>query len=159
MEKKKSKGSGYYVILGILALFVLSFGGCFAIRSVGRGTYQGTVQRAYEKATEYRVEFVTTDGDAMVFTNAEATFPYWKTNTANLQAELNQAAKNGDEVEIVVYGWRSSLASSFPNVIDLEVKVSDATAKRREKIDALLDEFSHEKITKDELLEKLLEIK
>lgn len=154
-QKAKSSASGGYVCLGILVLCLLSFGGCTAVKWVGMGTYVGTVQRAYEKADVYRVEFITLDGDTRVFENAESSFPVWKSNTADLQAVLKKAEQDGSEVEITTWGWRSSITSSFPNVVDLEVKESDQTQKLKAKIATILEELLQEKVTVEQATDKI----
>ncbi|MHA1948241.1 MAG: DUF1523 family protein [Candidatus Thorarchaeota archaeon] len=153
MNKKKS--SARPLILGVIAIALMGFGGCTVYKWTGTGTHTGIVQRAYEKADKYRIEFVTNKGDVLVFENKDSTFPYFKTNTANIQADFSKAEKDGSEVEVVTWGWRNSMASWFPNVISLEVKDSDKTKKFKAELKTTLEELLHEKLTVEQAVEKI----
>jgi len=142
----KKKKSGRPIVLGVIAIFLLGFGGCTAYKWTGTGLYQGTVQRVYEKTNEYRVEFVTQNGETKVFTNADSSFPYWKTNSADVQAGLNSAVGNGDVIEVTTWGWRVSFSSSFPNVVDYEVIESP----KQQALEDILVNYKENKITVEE---------
>jgi hypothetical protein len=103
-----------------LGLLFLLLGGAALIRYVPTATYVGQVQRVYEKSLEYRVEFVTADGEVRVFNNLEQRFPYLKFDTADLQANLQRFQREGDTIRITVWGIRSAMLSEFPNVVDVE---------------------------------------
>jgi len=90
------------------------------IRYAPTSSYEGQVQRVYEKALEYRVEFVTSDGEVRVFNNLEQRFPYLKFDTADLQANLEKFQREGDTIRITVWGIRSAMLSMFPNVVGVE---------------------------------------
>jgi hypothetical protein len=104
----------------LLGVGLLATATVAAIRYVPTSTYEGQVQRVYEKSLEYRVEFVTDDGEVRVFNNMEQRFPYLKFDTADLQANLQRFQREGDTVRIKVWGIRSAVLSSFPNVVDVE---------------------------------------
>lgn len=119
----------------LVAVLLCSF---FLYRAAGTSRYQGTVQRVYEKEAEYRVEFAELSGKVRVIGNSEVRFPYFKTNTADLHAELNRLATTGDIVEIRVWGFRHSWFSMFPNVINVKF-VYSAKKRAEEKAEAIAD--------------------
>jgi hypothetical protein len=112
---------------------------CFVLyRWGGTSHYRGTVQRVYEKGAEYRVEFTQLSGKVRVIGNAEMRFPYFKTNTADLHAELNRLARTGDVVDIRVWGFRQSWLSMFPNVVDVNF-VYSAEKRAHQHAEAVAD--------------------
>lgn len=74
------------------------------------------------------VQFIQTkltDGDPMVYRNEDTGWgwpPYFKFDTANLQAEANDLRSVADSpnwVAIKHYGWRTEFFSIFPNAISV----------------------------------------
>lgn len=122
----------YAIVTGVVVLLLIVL-----YRWLPTSTYQGTVQRVYEKVGEYRVEMYTEDGEVRVFTNSEMRFPYLKFNTADLQANLDRAVREGDLVQIGVWGIRSSFLSTFPNIVRFKV-LSSGDAVRRGRTDRIV---------------------
>lgn len=63
------------------------------------------------------------DGRTMVFRNEDATFWFFgccKWDSADVQAVASSAAKDGFEVDISYYGWRSQWFSWFWNAVAVE---------------------------------------
>lgn len=118
--KKPAPGFMTRVRRWTFGFLFLVLGGVVLARYVPSSTYEGQVQRVYEKALEYRVEFVTSDGEVRVFNNLEQRFPYLKFDTADLQANLERFQREGDTIRITVWGIRSAMLSSFPNVVGVE---------------------------------------
>jgi len=122
MAEKKNK-TKYYFILGTIVFLLLGWGGCKGCKFVAEGEYSGTVQRASDVKVdeEYRVEFLI-DEEIRVFKNVDS-WMYWKRNSANMQAKLNQYADKKTPVTITTWGWRNSWFSWFPNIV--RVKAQD----------------------------------
>lgn len=67
--------------------------------------------------------FTNYDDDTLVFRNEDTGwgFPfYFKFNSADVQAEINTAKNEAQEVMLVSYGWRVQVLSMFPNVIGVK---------------------------------------
>lgn len=118
--KQKSKTWLWTKVMGLAFLvFLVLWGLLSLVRWSAEGTYVGTVQRAYEKAGEYRVEFnVEGQEDPLVFTN-EDSWLYFKRNSGDVHAKLNQFADQKAKVELKSWGWRNSWFSWFPNVVKI----------------------------------------
>jgi hypothetical protein len=130
---KPKKHSWKQRILVSLFLFVFACVlGVFLIRWIGSTTLRGTIQRTYEKQAEYRVEFAELDGTIHVVGNQEIHFPFFKVDTADVQAELNHMKHTGDVVDLKVWGLRIPWFSLFPNVVDLTFVRSDSDRRRAE---------------------------
>jgi len=110
----KLKKWGAVLVLSLVALF-------FLFRWGGTSTYEGTIQRVYEKTSDYRVEMLTEDGEVRVFSNREIRFPYLKFDTADLQGAFSNHQRSGDVVRVKVWGFRSAMFSWFPNVLRVDV--------------------------------------
>ncbi|TNC74906.1 DUF1523 family protein [Rubellimicrobium roseum] len=71
-----------------------------------------------------------TDGGPLVFRNEDTGFgfpPYFKFDSANLQAEAQDAVSTRDTPRWVVmryYGWRIPFLSMFPNAVSMETAAS-----------------------------------
>ena len=68
---------------------------------------------------------VTRDGDARVYRNEDTGIgwpPYFKFDSADLTAQAQSFASEGDKTWILVtyYGWRIQVLSLFPNAISLK---------------------------------------
>ncbi len=69
------------------------------------------------------IQTILSDGDPMVYRNEDTGWgwpPYFKFDTANLQAEANDlrsVAADPNWVAITHYGWRTEFFSIFPNAI------------------------------------------
>jgi len=72
------------------------------------------------------IQTVRSDGDVMVYRNEDTGWgwpPYFKFDTANLQAEasdLKSTSENPKWVAITHYGWRNELISIYPNAVHVE---------------------------------------
>ena len=121
---KRSATKWVVIIGGALLLCTLLY------RWAGTPVFRGTVQRVYEKESEYRVELVDLDGNVHVTSNVEISFPYFKLDTADLHAELNRLALTKDVIEARVWGFRLAWFDVFPNLIDVEFIRSNAARKR-----------------------------
>lgn len=121
---KRSAGKWVLIIGGAILLCLLLY------RWIGTSVYRGTVQRVYEKESEYRVEFVDLDGNVLVTGNSEIRFPYFKIDTADLHAELNRLALTKDVIDARVWGYRMAWFDMFPNLIEVEFVRSNAARKR-----------------------------
>ncbi len=79
-----------------------------------------------EEGGGWRVSFVPVrDGvpnldRADQFDNRDASLVRWKRDSGKIDGQLNALPK-GALVEVRVYGWRSTLFSSFQNILDIEV--------------------------------------
>lgn len=113
------------LVVGVLLLLF------FLVRLVGTTHHTGTVERVYEKGSEYRVEFWDERGKVHVVGNEDVRFPYFKLDTADLHAELNRFAKTGDLVELKVWGFRTTWLSMFPNAISVELLESGEAREER----------------------------
>lgn len=114
-------------------LFLLSsvcFCALMALRWAGSTELRGTVERVYEKQAEYRVEFTELDGTVHVVGNQEIHFPFFKVDTADVQAELNRLARTKDIVDLKIWGLRIPWFSLFPNIVDVEFVRSDSDRRR-----------------------------
>ena len=78
--------------------------------------------------TSRDVQFIQTkltDGDPMVYRNEDTGWgwpPYFKFDTANLQANANDLRSTADDpnwVQVTHYGWRNEFFSIFPNAIGI----------------------------------------
>lgn len=113
------------------SLLVFAFGLAFlTLRWAGSTTLRGTVQRVYEKEAEYRIEFTELDGTIHVVGNQEIHFPYFKVDTADVQAQLNRMSRTGDIIDIKVWGLRIPWFSVFPNIVDMEFIRSDSEQRK-----------------------------
>lgn len=139
-EASPKKGGGFlrFALKWLAIVVALTLLGLFLYRSAGTSTYRGTVQRVYEKQAEYRVEFAELDGNVHVVGNDEARFPYFKTNTADLHAKLNQLSRSGDIVDLKVWGFRHSWLSMFPNVVGV-THVQSASARQLARAEQIAD--------------------
>lgn len=129
-EPKPAPGALVRLRRWAIGLLLLAIACVLALRYLPTETYHGQVQRVYEKALEYRVEFVTDEGEVRVFNNREQRFPYLKFDTADLQANLEKFQREGDTVRITVWGLRSAMFSAFPNVVDVE-RLQAGSARRQ----------------------------
>ncbi|WP_375688161.1 DUF1523 family protein [Pseudooceanicola sp. LIPI14-2-Ac024] len=72
------------------------------------------------------IQTVRPNGKVMVYRNEDTGWgwpPYFKFDTANLQAEasdLKSTAENPKWVKITHYGWRNEFFSSFPNAVGVK---------------------------------------
>lgn len=90
--------------------------------SGGSGNASGTVNRDV-----FFIQAFRNDGEPMVYRNEDTGWgwpPYFKFDTANLQAEASNLISKKDEetaqwVAIRHYGWRSELFSIFPNAVEV----------------------------------------
>jgi len=137
----------FFIKWAILLGFFLT-SAFFAYRWLGTSTHRGSVERVYETNAEYRVEFVSLDGEVYVFGNKDTSFPYLKMDTADLHAELNGLAKSGAIVDVRVWGFRQSWFSLFPNVVDAK-HVRSASARRRIESTVIAEEVLAELRTAD----------
>ena len=126
-------------LVGLVAVALCLWG----YRWAGTNDHVGTVQRVYEKEGSMRVELELESGEVRVFENADQGFPHFKTDSADLQALLHRMARSGDKVQLTTWGFRSSLASAFPNVVDLE-HIESATERRRAQAERLADDVLRE---------------
>jgi len=117
-KKRKTK---YYLVLGIIVLSFLAWGGCKGCQYVGQDECTGTVQRADVTKVdgEYRVEFLIDEDDIRVFKNVDSSL-YWKTNSADVQAQLGRYAENKKKITVTTWGWRNTWFSWFPNIVRIE---------------------------------------
>lgn len=122
---------------GILAVVLVAVG-LWGYRWAGTGMHEGVVQRVYEKEGSMRVELEMTSGEVRVFENHDQGFPYFKRDAADMQAMLHRMARSGDLVQVTTWGFRSSLASAFPNVVKLELRES-AIERRRARAERVAD--------------------
>lgn len=123
LKQRIGKWGAIIVVALILAFFLFRF--------IGSTSYTGTINRVYEKTSEYRVELEAPDGEVHVFKNAELRFPYLKFDTADLQAQLQSYQRNEDIVKVRAWGFRSTVFSWFPNVIDVDLVRKSREAKRQ----------------------------
>jgi len=71
------------------------------------------------------IQTVLANGDVMVYRNEDTGWgwpPYFKFNTANLQAraaDLKSTSENPKWVAIRHYGWRNELISIYPNAVSI----------------------------------------
>ena len=88
--------------------------------------WANTGSGAEAQTTSRDVQFIQTkltDGDPMVYRNEDTGWgwpPYFKFDTANLQAEANDLRSVADSpnwVAVRHYGWRNEFFSIFPNAI------------------------------------------
>lgn len=116
----------------VLAFLLLTWLG---IRWAGTFTYEGEVLRVYEKLDDYRVEVAMSDGEVAVLVNRETRFPYFKTNTADLQARLEKLEQDDSLVRVHAFGFRNSWISMFPNVVgvDLVLTAEEVNQQRAER--------------------------
>lgn len=86
----------------------------------GAGDAEGTVNRDI-----FFIQSVRTNGRVMVYRNEDTAWgwpPYFKFDTANLQAEaadLKSTAETPKWVAIRHYGWRNEFLSIYPNAISV----------------------------------------
>lgn len=116
----------------------------FSYRWAGTTTLRGSVQRVYEKEAHYRVEFIESSGEVHVLENEVTTFPYFKSDSADLQAALHRYARTGDIVDVKAWGFRASFLSVFPNIVEVDFVRSGAErqeARTRLVTQAVIDEL------------------
>ncbi len=123
LKSKLLIGAGS-IFLGLVLLF-------FVIRWLGTSTLTGTIQKVYDNAPEYRIEFAELDGDTHVLGNQNLAFPYFKTDADDLHAELNRMALEGNVIALRVWGYRGTWLGFFPNVIAFELIESGEERLRR----------------------------
>ena len=87
----------------------------------GTGEAEGTVNRDV-----FFIQTKQADGDVMVYRNEDTGWgwpPYFKFDTANLQAEaadLKSTSENPKWVAIRHYGWRNEFMSIYPNAVSVK---------------------------------------
>lgn len=113
---KFSKIKGALIVLAIVGVL---FGGVYGCHSMTLGTVQTieinitdafTKRGSGDDADKYMVE---TEDET--FENTD-TLMFWKFNSSDLQRELKQ--HNGP-VRVKVAGWRSTMLSSYRNIIEI----------------------------------------
>src|SRR5690606_19624196 len=123
------------LVLWLVLLTAFCLLGLMAVRWAGSTTLRGTVERVYEKQAEYRVEFTELDGTVHVVGNQEIHFPFFKVDTADVQARLNRLAKTKDVVDLKIWGLRIAWFSLFPNIVDIDFVRSDSERRRAQASD------------------------